>query len=147
MEPLLCRLRDEGANLALCDVPSADPLTARVSPFADDVTVYVSCRLKIKAVKKVVSEYERIAGAKVNFDKSEGLQLGTWRDSDTLPEPFRWSNRPVRILRVCFGSTGSGGCSGGNLASKEVVLKELGGGVRRVHLPLDPLPISCISSA
>ena len=72
--------------------------------FADDITVFVSCCLDIKAVKKAVSEYERIAGAKVNFDKSEGLWLGAWRGSDTLPGPFRWSDGPVRILRVWFGS-------------------------------------------
>ena len=31
-----------------------------------------------------VGEYEWIAGAKVNFDKSEGLQLGAWRGSVTV---------------------------------------------------------------
>ena len=51
-------------------------LTARVSTFADDITVFVSRRLDIKAVKEAVVEYKRIAGAKVNFDKSEGLRLG-----------------------------------------------------------------------
>ena len=50
-----------------------------VCSFADDITVFVSRRLDIKAVKKAVGEYERIAGAKVNLDKSEGLQLGAWR--------------------------------------------------------------------
>ena len=45
----------------------------------------VSRRLDIRAGKKAVSEYERILGAKVNFDKSEGLRLGAWRGSDTLP--------------------------------------------------------------
>ena len=54
-------------------------------------------------MKKAVSEYERIAGAKVNFDKSEGLRLGAWRGSNTLPGPFRWSDGPVRILGVWFG--------------------------------------------
>ena len=54
-------------------------------------------------MKKAVSEYERIAGAKVNLDKSEGLRLGAWRGSDTLPGPFRWSDGPVRILGVGFG--------------------------------------------
>ena len=57
----------------------------------------------IKAVKKAVAEYERIARAKVNFDKSEGLQLVAWTDSYTLPRPFHWSDRPVRILWVWFG--------------------------------------------
>ena len=52
-------------------------------------------------MKKAVGEYERIAGAKVNFDKSEGLRLGAW--TGTLPGPFRWSDGPVRILGVWFG--------------------------------------------
>ena len=29
-----------------------------------------------KAVKNAVARYEKIAGVKINFDKSEGLQLG-----------------------------------------------------------------------
>ena len=103
LEPLLRRLRDRTTNPALRGVPFAGPLTARVSAFADDITVFVSCRLDIKAVKKVVSEYERIAGAKVNFDKSEGLRLGAWRGSNTLPGPFRWSDPPISILGVWFG--------------------------------------------
>ena len=37
------------------------------------------------------------------FDKSEGLRLGAWRGSNTLPGPFRWSDGPVRILGVWFG--------------------------------------------
>ena len=69
----------------------AGPLTARVSAFADDFTVFVSRRLDIKAAKKAVSEYEAIAGAKV---KSEGLRLGAWRGCDTLHGPFRWSDGP-----------------------------------------------------
>ena len=101
LEPLLRRLRT--TNPALRGVLFAGPLTARVSAFADDITVFVSSRLDIKAVKKAVSEYERIAGAKVNFDKSEGLRLGAWRGSNTLPGLFRWSDGPVRILGVWFG--------------------------------------------
>ena len=103
LEPLLRRLRDERTSPALRVVPFAGPLTARVSAFVDDITVFVSRRLDIKAVKEAVVEYERIAGAKVNFDKSKGLRLGAWRGSNTLSGPFRWSNGPVRILGVWFG--------------------------------------------
>ena len=103
LEPLLLRLRDEWANPALRGVPFADPLTARVSTFADDIMVFVSRRLDIKALKNAVAKYERTARAKVNFDKSEGLRLGAWRSSDTLPEPFRWSDGPLSILGVWFG--------------------------------------------
>ena len=55
---LLRRLRDEGSNPALRGVPFAGPLMARVSAFADDITVFVSRRLDIKAEKKAVGEYE-----------------------------------------------------------------------------------------
>ena len=76
LESLLRRLSDEGTYPALRSISFAGPLTARVSAFTDDITVFVSRHLDIKAVKKAVREYERIAGAKVNFDKSEGLQAG-----------------------------------------------------------------------
>ena len=73
LEPLLRRLRDKGKNPALRGISSAGPLMATVSTFADDITVFVPRRLDIKTLKKAVGEYERIAGAKVNFDKSEGF--------------------------------------------------------------------------
>ena len=81
----------------------ADPLTARVSAYDDDITVFVSCHQNIETVKEAVDEYERIARAKVNFDKSEGLRLRAWRGRDTLPGLFYWSDGPVRILGVWFG--------------------------------------------
>ena len=63
-----------------------------------------SCRviLDIKAMKKAVVRYEQIAGAKVNFDKSEGLRLGYYIDSISLPVPFCWSYVPIRILEGWF---------------------------------------------
>ena len=100
LEPLLRKLRDERANLALRSVSFVGPLTAKVSTFGDDISVFVSRRLDIKAVKKAVGEYERIAETKVNFDKNEGLWLSAWRGSDTLLEHFCWSDGPVRILGV-----------------------------------------------
>ena len=103
LEPLLRRLMNEGTSPALRDIPFVGRLAARVSTFADDVTVFVFRRLDIEVVKEAVVEYERIAGAKVNFDKSEGLRLGAWRGSNTLPVPFRWSYGPIRILGVWFG--------------------------------------------
>ena len=84
------------ANPALHDIPFAGPLSAKVSAYADDITVFVSCCLDIKAVKKAVARYKQIAGAIIIFDKSEGLRLGCWREG--VPLPFRWSDGPIRIL-------------------------------------------------
>ena len=103
LELLLRRLRDEGANLARYGLPFVCHLTSRVSAFADDITVFESRHLDIEALNKAVAEYERIAGAKVNFDKSEGLRHSACMGSDTLPGPFNWSDGPVCILVVWFG--------------------------------------------
>ena len=103
LEPLLRRLRDERTSPSLRGIPFDSSLAARVSAFDDDIMVFVSRRLDVGAVKEAVVECERIAGARVDFDKSEGLRLGAWRGSNTLPGPFRWSDGPVRILGVWFG--------------------------------------------
>ena len=47
LEPLLRRLRDMGTNPALRGILFAGPLSAKVSAFADDITVFVSRRLNI----------------------------------------------------------------------------------------------------
>ena len=73
------------------------------------------------------------------------------RGSNTLPGTFRWSDGPVRILGVWFGPdlqlernwSEVQAMVNAQVAFKEVVLKGQGGGVRRVRLPLDPLPIGC----
>ena len=51
-------------------VSFVSPLTAKVTAYADVITVFVSCRLDIKAVKKTAAKYEQITGAKINFEKS-----------------------------------------------------------------------------
>ena len=68
------------------------------------ISVFVPRRLDIKAVKKAFGRYEWVAGAKVNFDKSEGLWLSAWRGGVPIPGPFCRSEGPVRFLRVWFGS-------------------------------------------
>ena len=103
LEPLLRRQLDEGENPALRGVPFASCLRIRVSAGADDITVFVSCRLDIKTVKKMVLRYEGIAGAKINFDKSKGLRLGTWRGGIPLPGSFAGVTDPSASSRCVSG--------------------------------------------
>ena len=44
--------------------------------------------------------YKQIAGAKINFDKSEGLRLCAWRDDIPLPGPFYRGEGPLCILVI-----------------------------------------------
>ena len=84
-------LRDGGACPALRGILLTGSDRAKISAFADDITVFVSSRLDIMAVKIAVERYEKVAGAKVNFDKSDDLRLGALSDG------------PVRFLGVWFG--------------------------------------------
>ena len=59
LEPLLRRLRDERACPALRGIMLTGSVRAKISAFADDITVIVSSRLDIMAVKMAVARYER----------------------------------------------------------------------------------------
>ena len=76
LEPLLNRLRGVGANPVLHGILFVSRHRAMVTAYADYIKIFVSSRLDIKAVKKAVVRYERIAGVKINFEKSEDLLLG-----------------------------------------------------------------------
>ena len=103
LNPLLRRLRDRGAHPALRGIFLSGSVRAKITAFADDITVFVSRRQDIVAVKEAVARYEKVAGAKVHIDKTEGLRLGSRRGSVPLPGPFRWSAGPIRILGVWLG--------------------------------------------
>ena len=122
-------------------------------------TVFVSRRLDIKVIKKVVARYKQIqvtrykqdqvviklrSSCKINYDKSEGLQRRFGKEAFSLEWWTHPHPRGVVQARTQTGvklvrSTVQGRCPDGYLASKAVVLKGLGGGVRNVYLPLDPL--------
>ena len=81
LEPLLHRIRGQVRH---CAVSLMLATLRQGFPRSPMTSVFVSRRLDIEAVKEAVVEYERIAGAKVNFDKSEGLRLGAWRGVEIL---------------------------------------------------------------
>ena len=150
LSPLLYVLTVE-ASLAVRGIPFACLLSAKLSAHTDDITVFVSCRLDIMAVKKAVVRYKQIAGANINFDKR---CLEGWR-SPARAFPLEWWTHPHPrdVVRAwsptgpkLVGVTGQGRCSVGYLASKAVVLKGQGGGVHLVHLLLDPLLLVCTSA-
>ena len=101
LEPFLRRLRNKKANPALSGVPFGGRVKTKASAYADDITVFVSRHLSILAMKKSVEKFE-VAGAKINFDKGEGLRLGACRGGVPLPWPFCWNYGSVRI-GVWFG--------------------------------------------
>ena len=58
LKPLLRRLRDRGARPALRGILLSGSVHAKISAFADDITVFVSRRRDIVAVEEAVARYE-----------------------------------------------------------------------------------------
>lgn len=63
----------------LCGVGLSRKAEAKVSAYTDDISIFVSCQSDIKVVQKLLEQYERVVGAKINHNKSSGLQLGSWK--------------------------------------------------------------------
>ena len=57
LEPLLRKLRDEWARPALRGIKLTGSVRAKISVFTDDITVFLSGRLDILAVKMAVERY------------------------------------------------------------------------------------------
>ena len=156
LEPLLRRLREGWIRPVLREITVTGPMRAKVSAYADDITVVVSSVSEIVAVKEALARYEQITGAKINLEKSKGLRLGAWTGSDKLPGPFRWSDGPIKILGVWFGPDLQVEKNWSEVQAKVEArirrwfprrLSLKGRGLCHLHFPPDPLPYVCTSSA
>lgn len=76
---------------------------AMIPAYADDVSIFVTCRSDIEVVEKVLDRCEKVTRAKINCTKSSGLGLGAWK-TVALLESVRWTDWPVRILGVGFAT-------------------------------------------
>lgn len=66
LELLLRKLKSGEANSVLCRIALPRGMPARVSTFADDFTIFVSCLQGIKKVAKALTRYETVTAAKIN---------------------------------------------------------------------------------
>lgn len=55
----------------------------------------------IEVVQKVLEQYEKVIGPKINHNKSPSLQLDAWKEA-IFPGLFSWTDGPICILRVWF---------------------------------------------
>ena len=75
IEPLLMRLRNEplfqGITLPLDG-------TIKLTAYADDVNLYVTQSSDINIINSILSTYQSVSNAKVNWNKSCGLKINGW---------------------------------------------------------------------
>ena len=85
LEPFLRKLKANPALRGLTLPGSSE--VARYTVYAEDVTMLVTSSAKVEKVNKEIRRYKVVTGAKINHEKSVGLQLSLWK-SCALPGPF-----------------------------------------------------------
>lgn len=83
------------------------------SHYADDTVIKITQNRCFKEVYKDLREYEMASGARVNYEKTQGLWLGKWKNRKD--DPFKdcyensainikWTNKNVKYLGIFVGN-------------------------------------------
>ena len=72
--------------------------------YADDAIIVIKQNQCFKEVIKDLKLFEDATGAKVNWEKTEGLWIGNWKNRSDTPMNITWTNKNVKALGVYFGN-------------------------------------------
>jgi len=72
--------------------------------YIDDATIIIKQNRCFKEVIKELNEYERASGAKVNYKKTKGLWVDSWKNRRVSPRDIEWTSANVKALGVYFGN-------------------------------------------
>ena len=76
--------------------------------YMDDATIIIKQNRCFKEVIKEIKQYEEASGAKVNYKKTKGLWVGSWKGRRTSPMDIKWTSGDVKNLGVYFGNENPG---------------------------------------
>lgn len=71
------------------------------SHYADDTVIKITQNRCFKEVFKELKDYERATGAKVNYEKTQGLWLGKWRGRTDDPFDRLYEDNTRRVSWTC----------------------------------------------
>ena len=72
--------------------------------YADDATIIITQNQCFKEVIKEIEDYEQASGAKVNYGKTKGLWIGSWKGRTDEPLGITWTSGSVKNLGIYFGN-------------------------------------------
>ena len=100
IEPLLHKLRSSLSGLILPGFSGRHVLSA----YADDVIILLRTQEDIVILQKVVDDFGVLSAAKVNWQKSEAVALGAWKNGFLrLPGGLSWKTDGLKYLGVFIG--------------------------------------------
>ncbi len=97
IEPLLQKIRSciNGLVLSGCNTKYV------LSAYADDLIVIIKKQKEDDKLEKIVTDFGTVSAAKVNWNKSEALAVGSWFSS--LPGGMKWNRNGLNCLGVYLG--------------------------------------------
>jgi len=101
-EVLSTQIRDSPEIVGF-HLPGAAGLHFKISQYADDATIFVKSERSLSHLLRVVHNYERGSGAKLNTAKSEAMWLGRWGGYGATPYGLKWVKK-MRIVGVFFNN-------------------------------------------
>ena len=72
--------------------------------YMDNATIIIKQNRCFKEVIKDLAQYEEASGAKVNYKKTKGLWVGSWKGRRCTPLDIEWTSGNVKNLGVYFGN-------------------------------------------
>ena len=100
MEPLLMRLRNEPPFQRI-----TLPLdgTIKLTAYADDVNLYVTQSSDINIINSILSTYQSVSNAKVNWTKSCGLKMNGWDVGLNCKLGISWKTKEQSLYVYFWG--------------------------------------------
>ena len=100
IEPLIMRLSNEplfqGITLPLDG-------TIKLTAYADDVNLYVTQSSDINIINSILSTYQSVSNAKVNWTKSCGLKMNGWDFGPNCKLGISWNTKEQSCMCIFGG--------------------------------------------
>lgn len=84
-------------------LPSEKRDEAKVSMLADDTTIFVQDEISAEKVLKVIDDFGKVAGPKLNKHKTIGMKLGILRNNNDNITNIKWTSDTIKALGIYFG--------------------------------------------
>ena len=75
----------------------------RISQYADDTQIFLSDEKQIPEVISIINEFTRLAGPKLNIEKTEGIRLGTANKTNECIYGINIKSDPIKCLGIYIG--------------------------------------------
>ena len=76
----------------------------KIAQYADDCTVCISSFDQIPVLFEKISQFSDVAGLKLNIDKTEGMGIGPWKDTEGIIHGVNFRTTPVKFLGIYVGN-------------------------------------------